>query len=112
MRTATRPSIGIIVTARPSPSSHAPTCRPLSSSARATRDQVLRSLDPAWPDSLLEWTFTHVLRPGLTLRRSMRLFDEVGRIRPPGYDQINLMEDLETHNLPPASLANAGILDV
>ena len=66
----------------------------------------------AWPDTRLEWTFTHPSRPGITLRRRLALFDDLGRICEPEYCDIHLMEDLDTGGLPPAGDARDGVLDI
>ncbi len=65
-----------------------------------------------WPDSRVEWTFTHPSRPGLVLRRRRALFDEIGRLHEPHYCDVHLMEDLDTGALPPAQDARDGVLDI
>jgi hypothetical protein len=69
-------------------------------------------LSGTWPHTHLEWTFAFDPYPGLTLRRRVPLFDELDRITPPQYPDINLMEDLDTGALPPANAARHGILDI
>lgn len=69
-------------------------------------------LDGSWPHTRLVITFSHRDYPGVRLRRSVPLFDEIGRIDPPEFADIHLMEDLDTGNLPPASAAVDGLLDV
>lgn len=56
-----------------------------------------------WPDTLLQWTFRSAVRPGVLLRRRMRLYDELGRRDPPEFADVALMEDLDTGALPPTS---------
>ena len=70
------------------------------------------SLVGTWPDTHLQWTFPWPERPGLILRRRVRLYDEIGRPAPPEYAAIHLMEDLETHAIPPASAAQENILEI
>lgn len=65
-----------------------------------------------WPDTVLEWTFTHPSRAGLVLRRRLRLFDPLGRIQEPEYCDVHLMEDLDTGELPPPDRARGAILDI
>lgn len=65
-----------------------------------------------WPDTRLEITFAWDRRPGLRLRRSIALFDELGRIANPEHAGVDLMEDLDTDNVPPASAAVADVLDL
>ncbi len=70
------------------------------------------TLDGPWPDTHLQWTFRWAARPGLILRRRVRLYDELGRPAPLEYAAIHLMEDLETGAVPPSSEACDGILDI
>jgi hypothetical protein len=65
-----------------------------------------------WPDTVLEFICRHVSRPGLLLRRRVRLFDEFGRPTEPGPAGIFLMESLDTGQIPPSADARDGILDV
>lgn len=65
-----------------------------------------------WPETRLEWTFTHPSRPGLVLRRRLALFDGLGRIAEPEHCDVHLMEDLETGDLPPADRARDGVLEI
>ena len=74
--------------------------------------EVSTRLDGAWPDTHLEWTFRWTQRPGLTLRRRVPLFDELGRLAPPEFADIHLMEDLETGAIPVAAASRDGILDI
>lgn len=66
----------------------------------------------AWPDTRLEWTFTHPSRRSLILRRRLSLFDDLGRLDEPEYCDIHLQEDLDTDGLPPAGDARDGVLDI
>lgn len=74
--------------------------------------EVATRLTGPWPDTHLEWTFRWTQRPGLTLRRRVPLYDELGRPAPPEYADIHLMEDLETGAIPVAAAARDGILDI
>lgn len=65
-----------------------------------------------WPETRMEWTFTHPSRPGLVLRRRLALFDGLGRLAEPEYCDVHLMEDLDTGALPPADRARGGILEI
>jgi hypothetical protein len=73
---------------------------------------VRTALVDEWPRTQLEWTFTSARYPGLTLRRRIPLFDELGRADPPQFATIHLMEDLDTSHLPAASEARDGVLDI
>jgi hypothetical protein len=73
---------------------------------------VRTALVDEWPRTQLEWTFSFARYPGLTLRRRIPLFDELGRADPPQFATIHLVEDLDTMNLPAASEARDGVLDV
>ncbi len=56
-----------------------------------------------WPDTRVEVTFRHPILPSGRLRRTLRVFDEAGRILLHPYAAIHLMEDLDTRSpLPPA----------
>lgn len=65
-----------------------------------------------WPDTQLEWTFTHRRYPGLRLRRQVALYDELGRVANPEHAAIHLMENLDTHAVPRTETASEGVLDV
>jgi hypothetical protein len=65
-----------------------------------------------WPDTLLEWTFDWPTRPGVRIRRKIRLFDELGRIREPQYAHVHLEETLATRTMPPTTAAHEGIIDI
>lgn len=82
--------------------------RPLAAGLSGARTALVGD----WPHTHLEWSFGFAPYPGLALRRRVPLFDELGRLDPPEYADINLMEDLDTRNLPPASEARDGVLDV
>ena len=65
-----------------------------------------------WPDTRIDVSFTHPLYPGGRLRRSLRVYDDAGRVRPAMYASIHLMEDLDTKALPATEHARDGILDI
>lgn len=73
--------------------------------------QVLTRLEGQWPDTRLEWTFLWTDRPGVRLRRRVRLYDQLGRITKPEHALTHIMEYQETNWVPPASAARDGILD-
>jgi len=73
---------------------------------------ITAALVGEWPDTLLQWTFGLDRYPGLALRRRVPLFDELGRIDPPTYAAVHLMEDLATRPLPPPTQARDGVLDI
>ena len=73
---------------------------------------VSTTLDGQWPDTHLVWTFRWPQRDGLTLRRRVPLYDELGRSVPPENASIALMEDLATRAIPPSSASHDGILDM
>jgi hypothetical protein len=56
----------------------------------------------AWPDTELVLTSDHPELPGVRLRRSVPLFDELGRRAPPEYADVHLhlWEHLATQPLP------------
>lgn len=57
-------------------------------------------------------TFRHPHWPEGRLRRSIRVFDDAGRLTTNPYAGIHLMEDLDTRHLPPTSEARDGYLDI
>ena len=59
-----------------------------------------------------EFTFDYAPRPGVRLRRTFALFDEVGAIADPEHADIGLMEDLDTGRTPPLEDARDGYLDL
>lgn len=65
-----------------------------------------------WPDVEMLLSFAHPSFPAGRIRRRYQLFDELGRMREPGYVGVYLMEDLESGNLPPGELAKAGVLEI
>ncbi|MBE7187015.1 MAG: hypothetical protein INR67_01880 [Jatrophihabitans endophyticus] len=69
------------------------------------------TLRGTWPDVELVIEFRHAERPGLTLRRTLALFDERGCPTDHQYAAIHLMEDLDTNYIAPAADATDGILD-
>ncbi|MCI3922132.1 hypothetical protein MO973_18045 [Paenibacillus sp. TRM 82003] len=66
----------------------------------------------SWPHTHLELTCRLSDYPGLLLRRREPLFDELGRIAPAPHVGADLMDALETHNLPPAGAAVDGVVDI
>jgi hypothetical protein len=70
------------------------------------------TLAGSWPETRLILSFDHRRYPGLRLRRRVRLFDELGRLDPPEFADIQLMEDIETGRIPPTGEAVDGLLDV
>jgi len=64
-----------------------------------------------WPQTQVEFTFDYASCPGVRLRRSIRLFDEVGAIANRHAD-IELMADLDNDRVPPVEDARDGYLDV
>jgi hypothetical protein len=65
-----------------------------------------------WPHTRVEVSFTHPHFPQGRLRRTLRVFDDAGRIIPALYASVHLMEDVDTKDLPDASTARDGILDM
>jgi hypothetical protein len=65
-----------------------------------------------WPDTRVEVSFTHPHFSAGRLRRTLRVFDDAGRVIPPLYASVHLMEDLDTGALPDPSTARGGILDI
>lgn len=64
-----------------------------------------------WPHVEVVVTLRHVSRPGLLLRRTFPIFDEDGSPWRLEYADIEIMEDLDTGYVPPASEALGGVLD-
>ena len=89
---------------------HSPdgTTSPLATDLAAAQTELVGG----WPDVALQWTFSLPRYPGLRLRRRVPLFDELGRVDPPEHAAIQLMEDVETAALPPATDARARILAI
>lgn len=81
---------------------------PLSDDLSGTRIDVVDD----WPNTRVEVSFAHPHYPEGRLRRTFRVFDDAGRIRPMEYAAIHLMEDLDTRDLPPATNAHNNILDI
>jgi hypothetical protein len=65
-----------------------------------------------WPSTRVAVSFRHPHYPQGRLRRSIRVFDDAGRVSPALYASVHLMEDLATRHLPPTSAAKDGILEV
>ncbi|WP_431711395.1 hypothetical protein [Glutamicibacter uratoxydans] len=66
----------------------------------------------AWPQTTVEVSFTHPYYPAGRILRRIEVFDSAGRIHSHEYVSIHLMEDLDTHDLPPLSEAREGILEI
>jgi hypothetical protein len=88
--------------------------------ARAWRDRIaagagqpgtLAELRSDWPDTEVVLTFDHPRLPGVRLRRSVPLFDELGRRVPPEYADVHLWEDLATQPLP-RPLPGQDVIDI
>ena len=73
---------------------------------------VTTRLDRPWPDTHLVWTFRWTMRPGLTLRRRVPLYDELGRPVKPEFADIHLKEQLDTGAIPAALAAVNGVLEI
>jgi hypothetical protein len=82
--------------------------KPLATGMRDCRSELAGT----WPETVVRISFTHEHFPGLRLVRTLPIFDELGRQDPPEYADINLMEDLDTGELPPTSDAADGILQI
>lgn len=65
-----------------------------------------------WPHTRVDVTFTHPHYREGRLRRSIRVYDDAGRIRPATYASIHLMEDLETMAPPAADQAENCVVDI
>lgn len=65
-----------------------------------------------WPETRVEVSFRHPHYARGRLRRTLRVFDDAGRVTPTQYAGVHLMEDVETGALPPVSRARDGILDI
>lgn len=87
----------------------APDCasRPLS---EGLTDASVSVVD-TWPHTRVVVTLRHPRRPGVLLRRTLRLFDDAGQPIDYEYADIALMEDLDTDYLAPADEAVDGVLD-
>jgi hypothetical protein len=81
---------------------------PLSDGLSGTRVDVLDE----WPTTRVEVSFTYPHYPKGRLRRTYRVFDDAGRIKPSDFSAIHLMEDLDTRHLPPVTNAHNNILDI
>jgi len=65
-----------------------------------------------WPDTRVEVSFRHPHYPQGRLQRTLRVFDDAGRVLPALYASVHLMEDLATTALPPTTSATDGILQI
>ncbi|MFD1722321.1 hypothetical protein [Amnibacterium endophyticum] len=69
-------------------------------------------IEDEWPSTRVVITFRHHHWPEGRLRRSVRVFDDAGRLTSNPYADIHLMEDLDTAHLPSPADARDGHLDV
>ncbi|WP_269044964.1 hypothetical protein [Paenarthrobacter sp. Z7-10] len=83
------------------------TARPLATGVRETQVDVIGE----WPGTLVRVTCRHPYFPTGRIRRSIRIFDDAGRIKFDRYASIQFREDLDTHALPELREARNGILD-
>lgn len=65
-----------------------------------------------WPHTKVVVTFNYPDYLGVRLRRTLRVFDDAGRVQLNQYASIHLMEDLDTHDLPQLTEARGGFLDI
>ncbi|MFL4472974.1 hypothetical protein ACIPVK_03130 [Paeniglutamicibacter sp. MACA_103] len=65
-----------------------------------------------WPQTRVRISFRHPYYPGGRLRRSIRVFDEAGRIMIHEYAGIHLMEDLDTNDLPDIGEEHGSVLEI
>ncbi|MBT8798998.1 hypothetical protein [Microbacterium flavum] len=72
----------------------------------------LVEVDGEWPHTRVDVSFTHPHYPQGRLRRSIRVYDDAGRIRPAMYASIHLMEDLDTMAPPSTDQAHNGVLNI
>lgn len=78
--------------------------------SRGLADPEVSVIDE-WPSTRIVITMRHRKRPGLLLRRTISLFDDLGAPIRRDYADIHLMEDLDTGYLAPAEEAIDGVLD-
>lgn len=69
-------------------------------------------VEGTWPFTRVEVSFRHPHYVQGRLRRTIRVFDDAGRVSPALYASIHLMEDLSTGRLPSPELAHDGVLDI
>jgi hypothetical protein len=79
--------------------------------AGAGQPGLLAELRRDWPDTELVLTFDHPELPSVRLRRSVPLFDELGRRAPPEYADVHLWEHLATQPLP-LPLPGQDVIDI
>lgn len=84
------------------------TISPLAEGVHETRVGVLGE----WPQTVVQVTCRHPYFPAGRIRRSMRVFDDAGRIKFDRYAGLEFMEDLDTNALPDIREARDGILEV
>ncbi|MDN5765187.1 MAG: hypothetical protein L0H96_13030 [Humibacillus sp.] len=70
------------------------------------------TLHGSWPDRTLQVTIRHPRYPDGVIRRTIQLYDELGRPADLEYADVLLMEDLDTNYIPPVEEARNGILDM
>ena len=101
-------------------------CRPLPSAPPADAEEyaerwrrglaeghgITAVLEGAWPDRAVRVTLRHRRYADGVLTRRIPLFDELGRPTPPEYCDVHLIEDLDTHYLPPVTEAVDGVLEI
>ena len=80
---------------------------PLSEGLSGTRVDVVG----AWPDTALHVTFDWTRRPESRLRRTVALYDDLGRPEEPLYADIHIMEDLDTGHVPAQRAPGSDHLD-
>jgi hypothetical protein len=69
-------------------------------------------VEEEWPRTRVVVTFRHPHWAAGRLRRSVRVFDDAGRLAAHPFVDIHLMEDLDTGHLPPVDRATNGYLDI
>lgn len=79
--------------------------------SRGLSDPQITVVDE-WPHTRVEVTFRHPHFPQGRLRRTVRVFDDAGRVDPALYASVHLMEDLGTGRLPSPEAAQDGVLEI
>ena len=65
-----------------------------------------------WPTTRVHVSFTHPSYPHGRLQRTLRVFDDAGRIVPALYASVHLMEDLDTKPLPDTDTPHPATLEI